>query len=71
MTFAFYHLWILCVWIEPVFTWMHPKCYIYDTEDEKEAVPLCLGYSGYTAVCNSVKSIEEDLTGLPPGLNNI
>ncbi|XP_067109764.1 toll-like receptor 13 [Osmerus mordax] len=50
---------------------MHPKCYIYDIEDGKETSPLCLGYSGYTAVCKHVNSIEEDLTGLPPGLNNI
>ncbi|XP_046903319.1 toll-like receptor 13 [Hypomesus transpacificus] len=31
----------------------------------------CSGQSGYTADCTNVNSIEEDLTGLPPGLNNI
>ncbi|XP_028979054.2 toll-like receptor 13 [Esox lucius] len=66
---------LLCLWIQSVNGWMHPKCYIYENNKEVEDMPdyICLKSisKGLTASCHSVTVIEEDLHGLPQNINTL
>uniref|UniRef100_A0AAZ3QTC8 TIR domain-containing protein n=1 Tax=Oncorhynchus tshawytscha TaxID=74940 RepID=A0AAZ3QTC8_ONCTS len=57
--------------------WMHPKCQIYDSSENLGHFPtwICSHIphhaKRYTAACQDVTAIEEDLLGLPPNINTL
>nr|CDH93611.1 TLR20b (s) protein [Salmo salar] len=66
---------VLFLWIQCTSGWMHPKCQIYDSgEDLGHFLKWTCNYlprhaEHYTAACEDVTAIEEDLLGLPPNIN--
>ncbi|XP_045066620.1 toll-like receptor 13 [Coregonus clupeaformis] len=73
----FSHPAVLFLWIQSASGWMHPKCQIYDSgEDLGDFATWTCTYlrhheEHYTAACEEVTAIEEDLLGLPPNINNL
>ncbi|XP_045076261.1 uncharacterized protein LOC123490255 [Coregonus clupeaformis] len=73
----FSHPAVLFLWIQSASGWMHPKCQIYDSgEDLGDFATWTCTYlrhheEHYTAACEDVTAIEEDLLGLPPNINNL
>uniref|UniRef100_A0AAZ3SM27 Uncharacterized protein n=1 Tax=Oncorhynchus tshawytscha TaxID=74940 RepID=A0AAZ3SM27_ONCTS len=77
MRSMFSHPAILFLWIQSSSGWMHPKCQIYDSSEDLEHFPtwICSHIphhaERYTAACQDVTAIEEDLLGLPPNINTL
>ncbi|XP_071031895.1 toll-like receptor 13 [Oncorhynchus clarkii lewisi] len=77
MRSMFSHPAVLFLWIQSSSGWMHPKCQIYDSSEDLENFPTwtCSHIphhaERYTAACQDVTAIEEDLLGLPPNINTL
>nr|XP_046189439.1 toll-like receptor 13 [Oncorhynchus gorbuscha] len=77
MRSVFSHPAVLFLWIQSSSGWMHPKCQIYDSSEDLEHFPTwtCSHIphhaERYTAACQDVTAIEEDLLGLPPNINTL
>ncbi|XP_071028747.1 toll-like receptor 13 [Oncorhynchus clarkii lewisi] len=77
MRSMFSHPAVLFLWIQSSSGWMHPKCQIYDSSEDLEHFPtwICSHIphhaERYTAACQDVTAIEEDLLGLPPNINTL
>uniref|UniRef100_A0A4W5LL10 TIR domain-containing protein n=1 Tax=Hucho hucho TaxID=62062 RepID=A0A4W5LL10_9TELE len=73
----FFHSAVMFLWIQSASGWMHPKCQIHDSgEDLGHYTPWICTYlprhaEHYTAACEDVTAIEEDLLGLPPNINTL
>uniref|UniRef100_A0A8C7HEB7 Uncharacterized protein n=1 Tax=Oncorhynchus kisutch TaxID=8019 RepID=A0A8C7HEB7_ONCKI len=77
MRSMFSHPAVLFLWIQSSSGWMHPKCQIYDSSEDLGHFPtwtcsqLPHHAERYTAACQDVTAIEEDLLGLPPNINTL
>ncbi|XP_020334872.2 uncharacterized protein LOC109888057 [Oncorhynchus kisutch] len=77
MRSMFSHPAVLFLWIQSSSGWMHPKCQIYDSSEDLGHFPtwICSQIphraERYTAACQDVTAIEEDLLGLPPNINTL
>ncbi|XP_064819682.1 toll-like receptor 3 [Oncorhynchus masou masou] len=77
MRSMFSHPAVLFLWIQSSSGWMHPKCQIYDSGEDLGHFPtwICSHIphyaERYTAACQDVTAIEEDLLGLPPNINTL
>ncbi|XP_055753465.1 toll-like receptor 13 [Salvelinus fontinalis] len=77
MRAMFSHPAILFLWIQSASGWMHPKCQIYDSGEDLghfflwTCTYLPHHVEHYTAACEGVTAIEEDLLGLPPNINTL
>nr|XP_029512874.1 uncharacterized protein LOC115127397 [Oncorhynchus nerka] len=77
MRSMFSHPAVLFLWIQSSSGWMHPKCQIYDSSEDLGHFPtwICSHIphhaERYTAACQDVTAIEEDLLGLPPNINTL
>uniref|UniRef100_A0A4W5K034 TIR domain-containing protein n=1 Tax=Hucho hucho TaxID=62062 RepID=A0A4W5K034_9TELE len=73
----FFHSAVMFLWIQSASGWMHPKCQIHDNNEDFGHFPtwICTYLprhaEHYTAACEDVTAIEEDLLGLPPNINTL